>query len=71
MVGNSNIADKMLIGKYLRAQAEELMRGKLTLPLICGLWVMRVAMLRIVGKPWLMSGKVRCVSAEALLALKS
>lgn len=71
MLRNSDIANKMLIGKYLRAQAEELMRGERTLLLICGLCVMRVGMLGIVGKPWLMSGKVSCVSAEALLALKS
>lgn len=71
MLWNSDIADEMLVGEYLRAEAEELMRGERTLPLICGLCVMRVGMLGIVGKPRLMSGKVSGVSAEALLALKS
>lgn len=71
MLWNGDIADEMLVGEYLRAEAEELMRGERTLPLICGLCVMRVGMLGIVGKPRLMSGKVSGVSAEALLALKS
>lgn len=71
MLRNGDIADEMLVGEYLRAQAEELMGRQRTGPLICGLCEMRVGMLGIVGKPRMMSGKVGGVGAEALLALKS